>query len=52
MMKPCFSETTSSIFLRASCMTVHGVRSTGRVGRRKARAIPLEKGMLTDMPDG
>ena len=47
-----FSETTSSRVLRASWMTVHGVRSTGRVGRRKAGAIPIGKGMLTDMPDG
>jgi len=38
-----FSETISSILLRAPSMTVHGVRSTGRVGRRKAKAALSEK---------
>ena len=33
-----FSETIPSILLRGSWMTVHGVRSTGRFGRRKAEA--------------
>ena len=38
-----FSETIPSILLHVSWVTVHGVRSTGRVGRRKARAISMEK---------
>ncbi len=38
-----FSETIPSILLRASWMTVHGVRSTGRFGRKKAEATPMDK---------
>lgn len=38
-----FSETIPSILLRAPLMTVHGVRSTGKVGRRKAKATQLGK---------
>jgi len=47
-----YPETIPPILLRASCLTEHEVRSSGRFDRTKAEAILIEKGMPTDMSRG